>query len=122
MIDNYGKILYVDDEYANRIMFQLTYRGELDIILAESGDQGLDIMKQEDIAVVISDMRMPGMDGLEFITEARKDYPNLHYCLLTGFTVTPEIEKALEDQVIEKYFKKPFDRELILNYIKSISS
>lgn len=116
-----GKLLYVDDEYPNRVMFQLTYKNELEILLAESADEGLHLMKQHsDINLVITDMRMPNKDGLEFVTEARKLNNNIPYCLLTGFGITTEIQKALHSNLIDVYFKKPFDKHQILDFIRQL--
>jgi len=116
-----NKILYVDDEYPNRIMFQLTYRNELDVLLAESADEALQLMgKYEGIGLVITDMRMPVKNGLEFVEEARQKYPDVTYCLLTGFGITQEIQEALDANLIDRYFKKPFDKQQILEYIKGV--
>ena len=118
-----GKILYVDDEYPNRVMFQLAYRGELDVVIAESADAGLKILQSDpDIKMVITDMRMPFKDGLQFVTEARNISNNIIYCLLTGFGITPEIQAALDNKLISKYFKKPFDKRVILDYIHEVLS
>lgn len=117
------KILYVDDELPNRQLFQITYRGELEVVLAKSAEEGLEVLDNSgDIEVVITDMRMPGKDGLEFIAEARKNHPHLTYCLLTGFMITEEIEDALESHLLQQYFKKPFDREQILSFVNSVPS
>ena len=114
-----SKILYVDDEYPNRVMFKLAYRDELDIILAESADEGLSLMKSNpDISFVITDMRMPHKDGLQFVSEARALNNEIPYCLLTGFGLTPEIQDALDSNLIDQYFKKPFEKNKILSFIQ----
>ncbi len=114
-----AKILYIDDEYPNRIMFKLAYRGELDVILAKSADEALTLLKENpDIEIVITDMRMPKKDGLQLVSEARLLNDKIPYCLLTGFGVTPEIQNALDSKLIDQYFKKPFEKDQILNYIK----
>lgn len=112
------KVLYVDDERPNRITFQISYRGDLEVVLASSADEGLQILSSaNDIEVVISDMRMPGKNGLEFIKEAKSLRPEIRYCLLTGFEITPEIQNALSENLIKGYFRKPFDREKILTFV-----
>ena len=66
-------ILYVDDEDVNLFLFEKTFESYYTVITAKSGDEGLKKIEehQKDIAVVISDMRMPGMNGIEFIEIAR---------------------------------------------------
>ncbi len=114
------KVLYVDDEYPNRITFQVTYRNEVDIILADSADEAMEILEEEEgIEIVISDLRMPGKNGLELIREAKVRYPEVKFCLLTGFEVTKEIKEALEMDILQQYFRKPFERSQILDFVNS---
>ena len=111
------KVLYVDDEYPNRITFQITYRNDVDIILADSADEALEILKEEEgIEIVITDLRMPGKSGLDLIKEAREQFPDVRFCLLTGFEVTSEIKEALDSKILQQYFRKPFERSQILDF------
>ena len=113
------KILYIDDEPVNLLLFERMFEGFYDVITAESGSQGVLILeKSSDIQVVISDMKMPIMNGLEFITKVRPMYPDIHYYLLSGYELTPEIQNSLSDGLILKYFQKPFLTEEIDNVIK----
>lgn len=54
-------------------------------------------------------MKMPGMNGIEFIQKAKKLYSDIHYYILTSYDITPEIENALRTGLIDKYFQKPFN-------------
>jgi response regulator RpfG family c-di-GMP phosphodiesterase len=104
-------ILYVDDEESNLFLFKNIFKRKYNVITAISGMEGLKKLEdyQEDIIVVISDMRMPNMNGLEFIETARKTYKNIAYYILTGYAFSEDIESALENDVIQKFFTKPFD-------------
>ena len=103
-------LLYVDDEPINLTVFELNFKKKYKIITAISGKEGLSKLENnDDIIVVISDMKMPGMNGIEFIKEARKNFTNVSYFILTGFDITGEISKALDDNLIQKYFRKPFN-------------
>jgi response regulator RpfG family c-di-GMP phosphodiesterase len=103
------KVLYVDDEPINLMLFKTMLRKKYDIITAESGFNGLEELSlNPDIKIVISDMKMPGMNGLEFIKAAKKKYPNIVFCILTGYEITDEIMQALETSLIYQYFQKPF--------------
>ena len=111
-------ILYVDDELMNLQLFDLNFGKKYHIITAESGHIGLDQLKKyPDTKVVISDMRMPEMSGIEFIKIARKDFPKISYYILTGFEVNEEITRAIEENVINKYLKKPFNKVEIVQAI-----
>jgi len=56
---------------------------------------------------------MPGMNGIEFIKLARHDFPDISYYILTGFDITEEIADALNERIIHKYFRKPFNMKEI---------
>lgn len=103
-------VLYVDDEPINLMLFKANFKNKFNVITAESGQQGLDQLKSNsDTNVVITDMKMPGMTGIEFIRIAKLVYPNISFYILTGFDITDEISQAIEEQLINKYFRKPFN-------------
>lgn len=103
-------VLYVDDEPINLKLFELNFRSKYNILTASDGFEGLEVLKNNPgIKVVISDMRMPRMNGIEFITTAKKSFPHISYYILTGFDITDEINEAIEKKLINKYFRKPFN-------------
>ena len=104
-------LLYVDDEKINLTLFEMQFQIIYSIITATSGKEGLQKLNKykDDIIVVISDMRMPNMDGIDFITEARKEFDNIAYFILTGFDYNEKIDTALKNNVIQKFFTKPFN-------------
>jgi len=108
------KILYVDDEPINLKLFEINFSKKYEVFVANKGIHGLDILDQvQDISVIISDMKMPEMDGLEFIENAKNKYPDKKYYILTGFEITTEIQDALKTGLILKYFSKPFNIKII---------
>jgi response regulator RpfG family c-di-GMP phosphodiesterase len=114
-------LLYVDDEPINLKLFELNFRKKFNVLTAESGSQGYELLKQNPhTIVVISDMKMPGMNGIEFIKLAKKDFPNISYFILTGFDITEEIADALNERLIHKYFRKPFNLREIESSILEI--
>ena len=58
-------------------------------------------------------MKMPGMNGIEFIRTAKHDFPDTSFFILTGYDITDEILEALNGKLISKYFRKPFNLEEI---------
>ncbi|MCF6240989.1 MAG: response regulator [Bacteroidales bacterium] len=102
-------ILYVDDEQINLQLFSMLFEKKFNILTASSGNEGLNILaKKNNFSIVISDMKMPEMNGIEFIKKAREQYKNIRYFILTGFEITKEISEALKQKIICSYFKKPF--------------
>jgi len=113
-------VLNVDDEPINRMLFQSVFKNKYRVLTAESGSSGLEILQDNrNIDVVISDMKMPGMNGIEFINKARELFPEKSYFILTGFDITPEIQKSLDTGSICKCFRKPLNMKEIEETINS---
>lgn len=103
-------LLYVDDEPMNLKIFELSFRNKFKVYTASSGFEAIDILKNNlNIFVVVSDMRMPKMDGIEFITLAKKEFPKIVYFILTGYDINEQISSAIKSNLINKYFRKPFN-------------
>lgn len=113
-------LLYVDDEEMNLFLFEKSFETDYKIITALSGEEGLEKLekKSDEIIVVISDMRMPGMSGIEFIKKARENYTRIAYFILTGFEYSDEIDAALKAGEIQQFFTKPFDIDQIRGAIQ----
>jgi DNA-binding NtrC family response regulator len=114
------KVIYVDDEEMNLLLFKLNFDKNYDVITAESGITALKLLKEHlDTDIVISDMKMPKMNGLEFIKKAKSKYPDIKFYILTGYDITDEIQEALDTKLVLKYFRKPFNFNEIDNAIKT---
>lgn len=112
------KVLYVDDELLNLELFEMTFEDEFRVISANSGVGAIKILdKENDIRAVITDMKMPGMNGLEFIEKASASKHDLPYFMLSGYSLSLETSKALNDGKIKAYFTKPFNKEEILKEV-----
>ncbi|MCE1188645.1 MAG: response regulator [Ignavibacteria bacterium] len=107
-------VLYVDDEPVNLEIFEFYMRRRFNLFLAESGARGLEILEREkDISIVLSDMKMPGMNGLEFITAASHKRPELPFFILTGYDITPQIAQAIQAGLVKRYYSKPYQMKEI---------
>ena len=103
-------ILYIDDEQINLMLFKMNFKRDFNVITAQDGVEALNILNTiNGINIVISDMKMPGMTGIEFIQKARIDFPEICYFILTGYDTTKEIAAALDNKSILKCFRKPFN-------------
>jgi response regulator RpfG family c-di-GMP phosphodiesterase len=106
------KVLYVDDEYINLDLLRLTFLNEFEVITAESGEEGLRILEQDPrIKVVISDLKMPGMNGLEFIRSIKSQHPEKVCMLLTGFLESEVMMEGFNQELLFRYLMKPFKKE-----------
>jgi CheY-like chemotaxis protein len=114
------KLLYVDDEPINLYIFEVNFRKRFNVITASSGFEGLEKLRDNpDTPIVVSDMSMPGMNGIEFISMAKNMFPGISFYILTGYDITDEIQEALTNRLINKYFRKPLNQEEILVSIDS---
>jgi two-component system, response regulator, stage 0 sporulation protein F len=113
-MSNLKKVLYVDDEVMNLFLFENLLSNNFEIETTKNPEKGLEILKEDaSFDVVISDMKMPGMNGLEFIKRAKEFYKNCPYLILSGYHKIPEIEEALEEGFISNFLQKPFEVEEI---------
>ncbi len=116
------KLLYVDDEDINLKLFEIILADEFEVLTAINGQIGLELLdKNPDTHVVISDMKMPRMTGLEFIEQAKAKHTLPKYYILTGYDISADIEKALETKLILKYFRKPFNLNEINQAINEVA-
>ncbi len=106
------KILVVDDEPDNLDLLYRTFYRDYKVLKAESGYAALEILSdQTDVAVIISDQRMPGMSGTEFLSMTAAQYPNIIRIILTGYTDVEDLVEAINAGKVFKYVTKPWDDE-----------
>ena len=112
-------ILYVDDEETNLLLFRLAFENGREVLLANSAYEGLIKLSENKhrIVAVLSDMHMPEMNGVQFINEARKEVSEIPYYILSGYAYNEEIDIALKEKRITKFFTKPFNKSEIENYL-----
>ncbi len=104
-------ILYIDDEEDNLTVFNSTFRRNYNVHLALSGLEGLEIMKNHDIHLVITDQRMPDMTGVQFLEQIIPLYPDCIRMILTGFSDIQAIIQAINKGRVYRYISKPWSKE-----------
>lgn len=105
------KILIVDDEQANLRLLERLFRRQYQIVTASSGAEALELLVQHDFAVIISDQRMPGMTGVEFLKRAAEMRQQTVRIILTGYTDIISLVEAINSGVVYKYVTKPWVNE-----------
>jgi response regulator RpfG family c-di-GMP phosphodiesterase len=114
------KVLFVDDEAPVLDGYQRLLRQEFTVQTALGGEQGLAIMRTTGpYAVVVSDMRMPGMNGAEFLAHVREKAPNTIRILLTGHADFDVAIEAVNRGNIYKFLTKPCKKEVLTEAINS---
>jgi response regulator RpfG family c-di-GMP phosphodiesterase len=114
-----GKVLFVDDE-ENIItsLKRLVRKQPLQCFFATSAEEGLAILQREKMDVIISDMRMPNMNGAEFLTKCKEHWPKTMRVLLTGHADIGATITALNRGGIYRYLSKPWDDQELLETIE----
>lgn len=102
------KILIVDDEAANLRLLERLFRADYTVITAAGGDEALEFLSQHDFALIISDQRMPGMTGVDFLKRSAAIRPHTVRIILTGYTDVQALVEALNSGVVYKYVTKPW--------------
>lgn len=104
------KMLVVDDEPDNLDLLYRTFRRDFNVLKAESGIRALEVLALEgEVAVIISDQRMPEMKGTEFLSKTVPQFPNTVRIILTGFTDIEDLVDAINSGQVYKYITKPWD-------------
>lgn len=103
------------------MLFELNFKSKYKIFIAENANEGIKILKNNpSIPIVISDLKMPEINGISFLRNVKTTYPHCSCFLLTGFDMTPEIQEAIEEKVIIKYLSKPFITKEITEAIETV--
>ena len=103
------KVLYVDDESNNLLSFQAGFRRDYDIYTASSVAEGLHILNENEIHIIIADQRMPVATGVEFFNIVTRSHPDPIRILLTGYSDIEAVVDAINKGEIYRYIKKPWD-------------
>ncbi|MFB2935415.1 SpoIIE family protein phosphatase [Aerosakkonemataceae cyanobacterium BLCC-F154] len=104
------KLMVVDDEPDNLDLLYRTFRREFQVYKAESGPCALEVLDKEgEMAVIISDQRMPQMNGTEFLGRTVERFPDTIRILLTGYTDVEDLVEAINSGQVFKYITKPWN-------------
>lgn len=105
------KIMIVDDEPANVGALERLFRRDYECLTATSGKEALGLLEQHDVALIITDQRMPGMTGIELLKQTAEIRPHMIRIILTGYTDAEALVEALNCGHVYKYVTKPWDNE-----------
>lgn len=108
------KILLVDDEPDNLALLYRTLRGKYELYKTTSPLQALEMLKEKHIDLILSDHKMPEMDGVEFLKRVYDSYPNTMRLLVTAYTDASILIDAINYAKIYRYIKKPYSPDELL--------
>jgi len=113
------KLLVVDDEPDNLDLLYRTFHRDYKVLRADNGPAALEVLDAEgDVAVIISDQRMPMMSGTEFLSITAAQYPDIIRIILTGYTDVEDLVEAINAGKVFKYVTKPWNAEELKSVVR----
>lgn len=125
LLSNYKEkkhiILAIDDEQNNLSLINRTLRNNYEIMLASSGEEALKIVEEHgnEISLIVSDQKMPLMEGTDFFKRISAEYPNIIKILLTGHSNIDILVEAINECHLFQYILKPFEPEQLCMIVES---
>lgn len=104
-------ILYVDDDKTNLRVFAATLKSSFRVLCAESGREALEVLEREEIAVLVTDQRMPSMTGVELLETTSREYPDVVRILVTAYSDLDAAIDAINRGHVSRYIRKPWTPE-----------
>ncbi len=114
-------VLFVDDEI--RILKAIRrelFDADFEVLTANSAKSGLKIIEDNNINIVVSDVKMPEMSGIEFLKEIKKNYPYINRVILSGYVDEETVFVAIQQGVATTYFVKPWKPDILRNKLDHI--
>ena len=110
------KVLYVDDEEMNLELFKMSFLADFEIVTTQFPEKASQIMRDQDIEILITDYKMPKMNGMDLIKEIKGSNPRCKCMILSGYL---ENDLLLDKSIIYKYILKPYDRNEVRKHVES---
>ncbi len=117
MITNKSKILVVDDELGPRESLRMILKDEYEVITAANGSQALEHLEDSEFALIILDIRMPGISGIELLKKVKEKAPSTEVVMITAYASVDTATKALRLGALD-YLIKPFDQAAVLDVVQ----
>lgn len=109
-------ILYVDDEPINLKLFELNFRDKYQVITTPSPLEAINIIEKEDIKLLISDFKMPVLNGMQLIEKIKVIKPKVICFILSGYL---ENEVVTDKTIVHRYIMKPYNKASVLQEIEN---
>jgi signal transduction histidine kinase len=111
-------VLYVDDERANRIVLEHSLKSDFNIVVVDSGVKALAVFDEREVAVIVTDMRMPGMEGDQLLRIVKDKWPTTIRMVMTAHQDIGPILRAINEGLVARYIIKPFERPELVQVLR----
>jgi len=113
-----GKVLVVDDELNMRLVLSAMVKKEgYEVVLASDGRQALKMLQEGSYAAIITDLKMPHLDGMDLLSHVERDYPNIPVIMITAYGTIATAVDALKRGAFD-YITKPFEQDELMDVIR----
>src|SRR5437016_5502327 len=112
-------ILYVDDEAVNLQLFRLSFQNDFEIVTTDTPAEALKLLTERKYDVIVSDMKMPRMTGIEFLEQAKGIQPDTLRIVVTGLLEDDAIESARTNGIVNTILHKPWLRSEFLDVLNA---
>ena len=109
-----GRVLYVDDEPDNLVVFRAGFADDFVVLEATGGREALEILERQPVDCLLVDQRMPEMSGIELLEVVKDRWPDVVRIVLTGYTYADDIIAAINKGQVYKFVTKPWERKDLL--------
>jgi len=117
-VAKHGTLLFVDDEPRVLTSMRSLFRRHYNVLLANNGQQALNVLKQQEVDVLISDQKMPGMSGDELLAISRSKFPKTIRLMMTGYIDSDSIEKSINQGEVFRFINKPWGIDELNRLVK----
>ena len=111
-------VLYVDDERGNRVVFEQSLNTEFHVMTAQGASEALEVLDQHEVAVIVSDIRMPSMTGEELLRIVKERYPQVIRMVVTAYADVEPILRAINEGLVARYIIKPWIRAELVQVLR----
>lgn len=108
--------MYVDDEETNLFLFEMSFAKQFNVLTSKSPVEALEIIKERKIRIVVSDYKMPEMNGMELISKIKQLKPDTVCIIVSGFVGS---EVITDMSLVHKYIMKPWKKSELIEVISS---
>lgn len=112
------RVLYVDDERGNRVVFEQSLSSEFNLLTAQHAQEALELLDQHEIAVIVSDIRMPSMSGEELLRIVKERHPQVIRMVVTAYADVEPILRAINEGLVARYIIKPWIRTELVQVLR----
>jgi formate hydrogenlyase transcriptional activator len=112
-------VLYLDDEPDNLLVFKSAFSSIFNVMVAESPKKALHFLREVNIDLIITDFKMPEQNGIEFLLEASKEFPDISKIMLTAFTNSELVIRTVNEAHVFGFVSKPWNKDELRQLMKS---